>query len=175
MKTFHELLKSRRSIRKYTDEALSPEDVRLILEAALMAPSSKRSTGWEFIVIEEKEKLEKLSYCKEFGAKPIAGAAMAVVVLADPLKSDVWIEDASIASILMQLQAEDLGLGSCWIQIRNRLTENGQSAEDYIREMLGIPYQIQVLSVITFGHRNEERKPFDEEKTMWEKVHIDKW
>ena len=128
-----------------------------------MAPSSKRSTGWEFIVIEEKEKLEKLSYCKEFGAKPIAGAAMAVVVLADPLKSDVWIEDASIASILMQLQAEDLGLGSCWIQIRNRLTENGQSAEDYIREMLGIPYQIQVLSVITFGHKNEERKPFDEE------------
>ena len=116
-----------------------------------MAPSSKRSTGWEFIIIEEKEKLEKLSYCKEFGAKPIAGAAMAVVVLADPLKSDVWIEDASIASILMQLQAED-----------------------YIREMLGIPYQIQVLSVITFGHKNEERKPFDEEKTMWEKVHIDK-
>lgn len=55
MKTFHELLKSRRSIRKYTDEALSPEDVRLILEAALMAPSSKRSTGWEFIVIEEKK------------------------------------------------------------------------------------------------------------------------
>ena len=59
MKTFHELLKSRRSIRKYTDEALSPEDVRLILEAALMAPSSKRSTGWEFIVIEENEKLKK--------------------------------------------------------------------------------------------------------------------
>ena len=56
MKTFHELLKSRRSIRKYTDEALSPEDVRLILEAALMAPSSKRSTGWDYNLKEEKEK-----------------------------------------------------------------------------------------------------------------------
>lgn len=55
------------------------------------------------------------------GAAFLADAAMAVVVMADPLASDVWIEDASIASIMIQLQAEDLGLGSCWIQVRERL------------------------------------------------------
>ena len=82
---------------------------------------------------------------------------------------------ASIAAILIQLQAEDLGLGSCWIQIRNRLTENGQSAEDYVREMLGIPYGMEVLSIITLGHKNEEKKPFDPDKAQWEKVHIEHW
>jgi septum formation protein len=59
------------------------------------------------------------------GAAFLADAAMAVVVMADPLASDVWIEDASIASIMIQLQAEDLGLGSCWIQVRERFTATG--------------------------------------------------
>lgn len=175
MENFHELLKLRRSIRKYTPEPLTPETVQQILAAALMSPSSKRSRGWEFIVVENKEMLERLSYCKSEGARPIAGATLAIVVLADPLKSDVWIEDASIASVLIQLQAADLGLGSCWIQIRNRLTDNGQPAEDYVREALDIPYQMQVLSIITIGHKDEERKPFDENKLLWEKIHIDKW
>ena len=129
MENLKELLKNRRSIRKYTEDSISPENVKEILEAALMSPTSKRSLCWEFVVIENPEQLEKLSHCKAQGAKPIAGAKLAIVILADPSKSDVWIEDASIAAILIQLQAEDLGLGSCWIQIRNRLTENGQSAD----------------------------------------------
>lgn len=175
MENFHDLLINRRSIRKYTDEALSPEQVKQILEAALISPSSKSTMGWEFVVIEEKEQLGKLALCKEFGAGPIAGAKLAVVVTADTTKSDVWIEDASIASIIMQLQAADLGIGSCWIQIRNRFGADGTPAEEYVREMLGIPGQYAVLSVITFGHKAEERKPYDPEKTKWEKVHIGKW
>lgn len=175
MENFHDLLKHRRSIRKYTSEPLTPDEVQQLLSAALMSPSSKRSRGWEFVVVENKEMLLRLSYCKADGARPIAGATLAIVVLADPLKSDVWIEDASIASILIQLQAADLGLGSCWIEIRNRLTENGQSAEDYVREALQIPYQMQVLSIVTIGHKDEERKPFEEDKLLWEKIHIDKW
>lgn len=175
MENLSELLKNRRSIRKYTEEPISPENVKELLEAALMAPSSKRSLCWEFVVIEDTQQMEQLSHCKAQGAKPIAGAKLAIVVLADPAKSDVWIEDASIAAILIQLQAEDLGLGSCWIQIRNRLTESGQSAEDYVREMLGIPYEMEILSIITLGHKNEEKKPFDPEKAQWEKVHIGHW
>ena len=100
---------------------------------------------------------------------------MAVVVTADTTKSDVWIEDASIASIIMQLQAADLGLGSCWIQVRERFTADGVSSEEYVREMFGIPEQYAVLSVISFGYKDEERKPYDPEKTQWEKVHIGKW
>lgn len=175
MENFHDLLKHRRSIRKYTNEPIDPEHVKLILQAALMSPASKRSNEWEFIVVENREMLEKLSHCKDLGAKPIAGATLAVVVAADPVKSDAWIEDASIASILMQLQASDLGLGSCWIQVRNRNTEHGQSAEDFVKDALEIPFPLQILSIVTFGHKDETRKPYDEEKLLWEKIHIDKW
>ena len=175
MKDFHQLLLNRRSYRKYKAQELKAEDVKLILEAALVSPSSKSTMGWEFIVVEDKEILEKLSLCKEHGARPIAGCKLAVVVTADTTKSDVWIEDASIASVIMQLQAADLGLGSCWIQVRQRFTADGVSSEEYVREMFGIPEQFAVLSVITFGYKHEERKPYDSEKTQWEKVHIGKW
>ncbi len=175
MKDFHQLLLNRRSYRKYKDQELKAEDVKLILEAALVSPSSKSTMGWEFIVVEEKDDLEKLSLCKEHGARPIAGCKLAVVVTADTTKSDVWIEDASIASVIMQLQAADLGLGSCWIQVRERFTQDGVSSEEYVREMFDIPEQFAVLSVITFGYKDEERKPYDPDKTQWEKVHIGKW
>ena len=89
--------------------------------------------------------------------------------------SDVWVEDASIASIYMQLQAEDLGLGSCWCQIRNREREDESGAGEYVRRLLDIPYQMEVLSIIGFGHKAQERKPFDESRLQWEKVHIDRF
>ena len=111
---------------------------------------------------------------KEHGAKPIEGAALAIVVVCDS-RVDTWIEDGSIASILMQLQCEELGLGSCWIQIHKRMKASGQSAEDAVRETLDIPYYMDVLSIISMGHKNEEKKPFDSEKLQWEKVHIGKW
>lgn len=172
MKSLHDLLIHRRSIRKYTQEALSPEAVKTILEAGLLAPSSKRCTPWEFIAVEDKETLARLSECKTSGAKPIAGAALAIVVTADMTLTDTWIEDASIAAILMQLQAADLGLGSCWIQVRGRFGAMDEPAEDFVRETLGIPEEMGVLCILSIGHKDEERKPFDEEKMMWEKVHI---
>ena len=88
------------------------------------------------------------------------------------MESDVWIEDASIASIFMQLQAEDLGLGSCWCQIRNRQTEHEEDASQYIRGLLNIPYQLEVLSVIGFGYKEQPNKPFDESRLQWEKIHL---
>lgn len=109
MEQFSDLIKNRRSMRKFTDQELTQEEVVALLKAALMAPSSKRSNCWQFLVVDDKDMLEKLSHCKEMGAAFLADAAMAVVVMADPLASDVWIEDAAIASIMIQLQAEDLG------------------------------------------------------------------
>lgn len=175
MINFQNLIINRRSTRKFTDRLLSPDEVESILKAALMSPSSKSKTPWEFIVVEDKTTLEKLSLCKSAGSKLIANSAMAVIVLADPLSSTVWIEDASIASIMMQLQAEDLSLGSCWVQIRERYTADDIPAGEYIREMFDIPLQLQVLSIIALGHKEQERPPFDEEKLQWEKVHIGKY
>ena len=98
-----------------------------------------------------------------------------MVVLANVMESDVWIEDASVASIYMQLQAEDLGLGSCWCQIRNRVTEDEADSNNYVRSLLDIPYQLDVLSIIGIGYKDQVRKPFDESDLQWEKIHIGKF
>lgn len=172
MNSFAELIKSRRSTRKFTEQLLSPEQVELILKAGLMSPSSKRSNPWQFLVVEDKETLKKLAACKPHGAGFLEECALAVVVMANIMEGDAWIEDTSIASIMMQLQAEDLGLGSCWCQVRGRQTEDDQDAAEYIRRMFDIPYQIEVLSVIGFGYKAKENKPFDESRLQWEKVHI---
>ena len=172
MESFSTLIKNRRSTRKFTDRLLNPEQVEMILKAALMAPASKRKNPWQFVVVEDKEMLAKLSECKPVGAAFLKDCALAVVVLANVMESDVWVEDASVASIYMQLQAEDLGLGSCWCQIRNRQTEDDADAAQYVRGLLNIPYQLEVLSIIGFGYKDQERKPFDESHLQWEKIHL---
>ena len=127
------------------------------------------------IIDDDKETLHKLSFCKEMGASFLKDAALAIVVMADPLASDVWIEDAAIASLMIQLQAEDLGLGSCWIQVRERFTATGIPSGDFVHNVLDIPLQLQVLSIVAIGHKGMERKPFNEEHLQWEKIHINKY
>lgn len=175
MESLHDLLVTRHSIRKYTDQPVDADAVKLILEAALLAPTSKSSRSWQFVVVDDKETLLKMSDCKPAGAVPLKRAAFAVVVCADPSKSDVWIEDASVAAAYMQLQATDLGLGSCWVQIRDRYAADGTSSDEIIQELLGIPELMPVLCVMTFGHPDEVRKPVDTSKLLWEKVHIGSW
>ena len=175
MEQFSDLIKNRRSMRKFTDEELTQDEVVALLKAALMSPSSKRTNCWQFVVVDDKVILQKLSLCKEMASSFLADAALGIVVLADPLASDVWIEDAAIASLMVQLQAEDLGLGSCWIQVRERFTADGVSSGDYVHEVLDIPLQLQVLSIIAVGHKGMLRKPFNEEHLQWEKVHINKY
>ncbi len=175
MENFSELIKRRRSMRKFTGEELTQDEVVSLLKAALMSPTSKRSNSWQFVVVDDKSTLELLSKCKEAGASFLKDAAVGIVVLGDPLGSDVWIEDASVASIMIQLQAEDLGLGSCWIQVRERYTATGMSADEFVHGVLDIPLQLQVLSIIAVGHKGMERKPFDEDKLQWEKIHLNKY
>lgn len=175
MENLHNLLLTRHSIRRYKDEPVDAGDVRTILEAALLAPSSKSGRPWQFVVVEDKEMLARMAECKQFGTKPISTAAFAVVVAVDSTKSDVYVEDATCAALLMHLQAADLGLGSCWIQVRNRFAADGEDSETVIRKLLGIPDDISVECIVTFGHIDETRRPVDPDKLLWEKVHIGKW
>ena len=162
-------------MRKFTEEELTQEQVVQLMKAALMSPSSKRNNPWQFIIVDKKETLKDLSHCKEMGAAFLENAALAIVVMADPLVSDVWIEDSAIASLMIQLQAEDLGLGSCWIQVRERFASDGRSSNEFVHDVLDIPLQLQVLSIVAIGHKGMERKPFDEEHLQWEKIHINKY
>ncbi len=171
----HELLIKRRSIRRYTPEKIDADSVRLILEAALLSPTSKSARAWQLVVVEDADKMAAMSVCKAAGAVSLKGCPLAVAVTVDSTKSEAWIEDASIAAFAMQMQAADLGLGSCWIQVWGRFAADGTPSEEYVREILGIPETCPVLCFITFGHPAEERKPQDVEKLKWENVHIDKW
>ena len=175
MTNFKDLAQLRRSHRKFTEEEIDAEDVKLILRAALMAPTSKGQRGWQFVVVDDKTDLEKLSDAKDMGGQLIKGASLAVVVLGDPMQNDCWVEDGSIAAISMQYQAEELGLGSCWVQMRGRGLSDGTSADTVIRGILDIPENLNVLCVIAIGHKEEERKPQNEEKLKWENVHVGKY
>ncbi|MCC8147113.1 MAG: nitroreductase family protein [Bacteroidales bacterium] len=175
MSNFEELITNRRSLRHYTEDPLLPSEVQLIMQAGLMAPSSKNSRPWQFVLIEDKEALKKLSLCKSSGAAFIEGCALAIVVLSDPLQSIAHIEDAAIAATYIQLQAEDLGLGSCWIQVKGRETADGYDSEQYVRDMMDIPLQLVVNCIIAIGHKARTGKPHDPEKLQWEKLHIEKY
>jgi len=175
MESFSELIKARRSMRKFTEEELTQEQVVTLMKAALMAPTSKRSNAWQFIVVDDRETLKKLSFCKEQASQFIADAALAVGVTADPPASGGWVEEAALASPFLQLQAEDMGLGSCWVQLRERFAASGISSNEYVHDVLNIPLQLQALSIIAIGHKGMERKPFNEDHLQWEKIHLNKY
>jgi len=172
---FKDLVQQRRSHRKFTSEEIDEESVQLIMRAALMSPTSKGQRGWQFVVVEDKTDLEKLSDAKDMGGQLIKGAALAVVVLGNPLENDCWVEDGSIAAISMQYQAEELGLGSCWVQMRGRGLSDGTTADTVIRGILDIPEELSVLCIVAFGHKAEERKPQNEDRLKWENVHLNKY
>lgn len=168
---FDKLIAQRRSIRKFTDEQLSEDELRLLMRAALMAPSSKGTHSYEFYVVQDKDKLKALSTSKDRGAELVADAPTAIVVAARPETSDVWIEDASVASTMLLLQAEDMGLGACWVQIRERQDVDGRDAEQDVRDILSIATDdIRIVSIVAVGHKGMERKPQNEEKLLWDKV-----
>ena len=175
MKDFKTLAQQRRSHRQFSNAEIDADDVRLILRAALMAPSSMNRRTWHFVVVDDKLDLEKLSDAKEHGAQMIKDAALAIAVLGDPVENDCWVEDCSIAAIAMQYQAEDLGLGSCWVQMRGRGLSDGTTADTVIRGILDIPENLSVLCIIAIGHKADERKPQNEEKLKWENVHVGKY
>ena len=175
MKDFKYLVQMRRSHRKFTNEEIDSEDVKLILRAALMSPTSKGQRAWQFVVVDDPTDIEKIADAKEMGSQFLKGAPLCVVVLGDPLQNDCWVEDGSIAAISMQYQAEDLGLGSCWVQMRGRGLSDGTSADTVFRGVLDIPENLSVLCVIGFGHKADERQPQNEEKLKWENVHVGKY
>jgi len=167
-----ELLKKRRSIRKYKENRLEKEKVDKLIKAALFSPSSKNRRPWEFIIVDDKDLLNKLSQSKQHGAGFLKNAALGIIVLADPEQCDVWIEDTSIASIILHLTAASLNLGSCWIQLRERWHNSSVTAEEYVRKVLNIPEKYKVESIIAIGYPNEQRPPHDESDLQYEKVHL---
>jgi nitroreductase len=165
-----DILYNRRSTRKFNDKKIDEQLIRQLLKAALLAPSSKNGQPWEFIVVDDPELLGQLSVAKPHGACLLKHAPLAIVVAGDKTKSDVWIEDCSIASIILQLAAEALGLGSCWVQIHHRYHDDEQTANEFISELLHIPGHLEVLSVVGIGYKAADRPALSEKEIDWQKV-----
>lgn len=168
-----DMLLKRRSCRKFENKAVEAEKREKLLQAAQLGPSGKNTRPWEFVVIENKETLQKLGDCRNPNQLFLPETPLAIVVLADTQKTDTWIEDASIASIVIQLEAEKLGLGSCWVQIRLRESNQGMSSEEYVRKLLGIPEHMAMLSIIAVGYPIETGAPHTLGEVDKTKIHTE--
>jgi len=167
---FLKLIRNRRSIRTFKDKPVGEDNVKLIVEAALRSPSSRGLNPWEIIVVTDREKLAELSETKPHGAGFLKGAPLGIVILADPERCDVWVEDTSIQTTYIQLAAESLNLKSCWIQIRKRMHESGVPAENRVREILNIPGHLNVESIVAIGHPDKEKKGHENNTLLMNKV-----
>ena len=172
---FIDMLKKRRSIRQYTKEAVTGEQLQLVINAGLLSPSSRSIRPWELIVVQNKDTLQKMSECRVGSAKMLANASAAVVVIANAEKSDVWMEDCSIVMSNMHLMADSLGLGSCWIQGRLRETSDGQSTEEYLRDILGYPEKMLLVSVLSLGIPAVHPEGHSLDEIPENKVHYEKY
>ena len=167
---FIDLLRTRRSIRQFRDRPVEPEKVDLLIEAALRSPSSRGRCPWEIVVVTNPQTIARLALAKPSGAELLRGAPLVMVVCADPRVSDVWIEDAAIATTLLHLEAHDLGLGSCWVQVRLRPHDEQSTAEDYVARVLDLAPGITVEAMLGIGYPAEAKPEHPATSLLWQKV-----
>ena len=165
-------VRARGSIRRYQDRPIEPADIEKLQDAVLRAPTSRNLQPWRFVFVTDRETLRGLSRAKPHFSEFVGSAALGVVVCADASASDCWIEDGSIAAATLQLVATQLGLGSCWIQIRARQSEDGRPAEEHVRGVLGVPGELSVLCIISIGYPAENKAPKDVASLAWDKVEV---
>lgn len=152
-----DLLRSRRSIRKYAGTEVEQEKLDLLLEAALRGPHTRGEVPWELVVVRAPETIARLARAKAKGAAFLEGAPLVIAVCARPEIADVWVEFASITTLLLHLEAHDLGLGSCWVQMRCRRHDERLSSEEYVAGVLGLEPGMTVEALVAIGYPAEEK------------------
>lgn len=175
-----EIMKHRRSVRKYSDRSVSDKDIELVIKAAMTSASSRGRRSWSFVIVKDRDMLLKLAESRAGGASSmLSGAQAAVVVAGDTKLSDMWIEDCSIAMTNMQLMADHIGLGSCWIQIRDRDHSETVTSDRYVRELLRIPDEYRVEAILSIGYPVSHPDAYDIDelykKLVHEKVYNESW
>jgi nitroreductase len=159
---------SRRSIRRYTEEPVSEEEIKTLLEAAMAAPSASNRKPWHFVVVTERETLNRLAEAHKY-AKMLNEAPLCISVCGDQSVSErFWVQDCSAATENLLLAVTALGLGAVWCGVHPR-----QERVKDISKILGIDPPIVPLNIIAIGHPAEEKEP----RTQYDegKVHREKW
>ncbi|MCF0105153.1 MAG: nitroreductase family protein [Holdemanella sp.] len=164
-----ELFEKRRSIRKYRDKAISKEDLVTICKAGLSGPSGRGLYPIQLFVIEDRNTLSKLSKSRIHGSSMIENAKACILVFGK-MDVDTWIEDCSICMANMHLQASSMGIGSCWVQGRNRYQSESMTTEEYIKEFISIPDGYVLEAMLALGYPDEytHSKEIDMTKIIFE-------
>ena len=161
-KNFFDMLERRRSIRSFTDTKVSKEDIEMLISASLTAPSSKNSQSSGFVVVEDGELIEKFADMRDYGSSFVKGAPLVVLVMGDERVSDMWETNAAISATYLQLSAEALGLGSCWVQVsgrpRRKDDPQGVTVEEYLKGLVSVPEGMRILCAVAIGHPAAEDK-----------------
>ncbi len=159
---------ARRSIRRYTAKSVSESDIKAMLEAAMAAPSASNRRPWHFIVVTERQTLDKLARVHPYG-KMLFEAPLCIAVCGDKAISPrSWVQDCSAAAENLLLAVAALGLGAVWLGVHPRESRVGP-----IRKVLNLPETIVPLNLIAIGHPAEEKEP----RTQYDelRVHRDQW
>ena len=170
-----DFIKGRRSIRKFTNEKVSEQDIKEILEAAMSAPSAANRQTWAFVVITKRKILDKFPQFHNY-TQMILQSPVAIVVCGDMEKDSpsgdiprgYWVQDCSAATqnILLAVHAKGLGAVWCGVYPNEEMVKN-------VRELLNLPDHIIPLNVIPIGHPAEEKPPAD--RFEEERIHYNKW
>jgi len=158
---------ARRSIRQYTGEPVSEADLESLLQAGMAAPSASNRRPWHFVAVTDKETLAQLARDHPYG-KMLADAEVGIAVCGDPMVSDWWVQDCSAATENILIAAVALGRGAVWLGCHGR-----PEREQGVRDVLGIPSRIGVLSLISIGYPAEDK----EARSQYDPAHVhrDQW
>ena len=153
---YRNVLQARHSVRSFTDAPVDRELIDEMIDEAALAPSSRNSKSSGFIIVEDKSTLEAISTMRDHGSSLVKGAAAAIVVVGDTEKTDLWLDNAAISATYLLLSAADKGLGACWVHVNGRprvkTDPSKGTAEDFLRELLGIKDNMKPLCVIALGY-----------------------
>ena len=161
---------TRRSIRRYTGESVTDEQIESMLRAAMAAPSAGNQQPWRFVVVTDANELAMIADTSPY-ASMLAEAAVGIAVCGDTsdLRHPVmWQQDCSAAVQNILLAAHVLGLGAVWLGYYPK-TERSNP----LKALLGIPPHVEPMAVISIGHPAEEKGP--SERYDADFVHRERW
>jgi nitroreductase len=144
-----DVVKKRRSIRRFLDKEIEKEKIEEVLRAAMTAPSAHNGRPWQFWVIRDKEIKEKLSRIQPW-ADFVARAPVVLAIGAHG--GEQWIEDCALVASLVYLDATNQGLGTCLVQVRGMEAEGGEESEMVVREIISAPKNIRILCLMPLGY-----------------------
>ncbi len=168
-----EAIRKRRTVRSFTDEEVSEDQVETILEMAMYAPTYMNRKPWHFVVVRDKELQQRLG--ETLGVRPyIQQAAAVIAVYGDPKVSNTWDLDGCAAIENMLIAATAMGLGSAWAGSPGNVAWG--AAEDLMKDALKVPDGFRALSLVCLGHPAKMVVPHTrDERYDKTRVHYGDW